>query len=210
MSLPIPLLRSVSGMTSAENEPSSMRAAVKQTPLTAMLPPTRVRPRLSAAPTRMAPSSIAKTRPTSATIPENIRPSPSERHRFQQQVVAQGARVDELQPQSLGQVGEALAVDRRGCPSSPPKAWSDERVDAVDGASGAKTPGKVSPAFDQHAVHALVGEQLQQGQDLDAIRSLEGTAFRVVATSARPGRLGSKTRARGLTLSLPSTTTRSG
>src|SRR5258708_4352099 len=135
---PRPVRLKVSGMTSALKTSPSIEAAVRHTPLTAMLPPSLARRRLSGARTRTTPSSTTSMVPTSATIPENISdcPATSRRHRLQQHVVSEHALADEAELKRAGEVGEALTSDGGNGVAAAHQLGRQEGVNLVDGAAG--------------------------------------------------------------------------
>src|SRR4051812_3787216 len=142
--------RSVSCITSAEKCPSAIRVAVRQTPLTATESPSAIsgaRPVRTASRTPSAPASTAETVPRSWTSPVNTSPLPQPRG--DQDVVGDTLDVEAQRAGGLGDLLDALALERVARARAADHHGRDEQPDLVDLAGVEERAGQVRAALEQ-------------------------------------------------------------
>src|SRR5688500_4697749 len=148
--------RSVSGITSAANEPLFRSTAVRQMPLTAIESPGASSPASSVS-TSSRPPSSARTTPFAATSPVNT--SPLLEPRDDQHVILDALHLDRERARPGGDVAHAAALHRGRRRRAADQHRRDEHARLVDRARLEEGAGQVRAALEQQRLD-LAGAQL--------------------------------------------------
>src|SRR3954463_10040764 len=155
--------RSVSAITSAPKRGPHSPTAVRHTPLTATESPSRsslVKPdsKLSRAPSVVR--STGATVPRSPTSPVNT--SPLLQPRGDQQVLGHALALERLGAQRIGDVLDALALQRVARVAAAEQQWSEEQPDLVDLPGVEERAGQVRAALQQQRRDAPLAEPVER------------------------------------------------
>src|SRR5579859_7767389 len=158
------LSRRVSFMTSAVKESPSIAVAVRQTPLTEIESPlesSAVRRLETRRSTPSAERSTPEISPRSATSPVNRSPllDPAR----QQQIVADPLAGQRQRPDRVGDVLDALALERIARAASAEQDRRHEQPHLVDLAGIQERTGELRTALEQQRGHARGTEQIECG-----------------------------------------------